>query len=237
VKRIAVIGALLLLAGCASSPQAPHQAAAATVTAQLPIPDQSNEQPVLAQPVDRVAPLDVVDITVFQVPDLTRTVRVNLAGEISLPLIGSIAAAGRTEEEVEADIAKRLGEKYMRSPNVTVFIKEKHDTPLRRVTVDGAVKQPGVYDIKGATSLMQAIALARGVQETANLKGVVVFRTVNKQRMAARFDLGAIRKGDAPDPELYPDDIVVVDESGLRGRALLRAILTSLPILSVFRPF
>jgi polysaccharide export outer membrane protein len=55
--------------------------------------------------------------------------------------------------------------------------------------------------------------------------------------MAARFDLSAIRKGQAPDPELFPDDIVVVDQASGTGRALLRAVLTSLPIVSVFRPY
>ena len=231
-----LIGALLFLAACASSPEA-LQPTAATPMLQLPAPEQTAEGSLASQPADRVAALDVVDIAVFQVPDLTRTVRVNLDGDSSLPLIGSVPAAGKTVDELEADIAARLGEKYMRSPNVTVFIKEKHDVPLRRLTVEGAVRQPGVYDIKGPTTLLQAIALARGVQESANLKGVVVFRTINKQRMAARYDLGAVRKGLAPDPELYPDDIVVVDDSGIRGKTVLRTILSALPILSIFRPF
>jgi polysaccharide export outer membrane protein len=236
LNRILLTGALLLLAACASTTP-PPEPTAAVGTSQLPIPVQALQEAAAAQPVDRLAPSDVIDITVFQVPDLTRTVRVNLAGEISLPLIGAMPAAGKTVEEVETEIARRLGEKYMRSPNVTVFIKEKHDVPVKRLTVEGAVKQPGVYDIKGTTTLLQAIALARGVEETANLKGVVVFRTVNKQRMAARFDLSAIRKGMAPDPELFPEDIVVVDQTDGQGRAIMRAILQSLPIISVFRPF
>ncbi|MBW3617036.1 MAG: polysaccharide export protein [Proteobacteria bacterium] len=228
----------LLLAGCASSTPAPMSPDVAVVTSQLPAP-ASAASAAADTPADEVAPQDVLDVAVFQVPDLTRTVRVNLAGEISLPLVGSIAAGGKTVREVELEIAERLRQKYMRNPNVTVFIKEKHkaDVVAQRLTVEGAVKQPGVFEIKEPVTLLQAIALARGVEETANLKGVIVFRNVDNQRMAARFDLGAIRKGQAADPDIYPNDIVVVDDAGTRGRDVLRAIVSSLPILSVFRPF
>ena len=228
---------LLLVSACESSQPIEVGGAGAMATAQLPAPPARAADTSTPEDEDRVAPLDVLDITVFQAPDLTRTVRVNLAGEISLPLIGTINAGDKTVDQVEAEIASRLREKYMRSPNVTVFIKEKRNVTVQQLTVEGAVKQPGVYDIKGPTTLLQAIALARGVDESANLKGVVVFRTINSQRMAARFDLVAIRRGQAPDPELFDDDIVVVDQMDTRGRTVLRAIISSLPILSVFRPF
>ncbi|MBW3559985.1 MAG: polysaccharide biosynthesis/export family protein, partial [Proteobacteria bacterium] len=160
----------LLLAGCASSTPAPMSPDVAVVTSQLPAP--ASAAPAAADtPADQVAPQDVLDVAVFQVPDLTRTVRVNLAGEISLPLVGSIAAGGKTVREVELEIAERLRQKYMRNPNVTVFIKEKHKAVVvaQRLTVDGAVKQPGVFEITEPVTLLQAIALARGGAESANL--------------------------------------------------------------------
>ena len=237
MKSAFVLAGLLLVAACASSEPIEVGGAGAVATTQLPAPEIRTAETATPEDEDRVAPLDVLDITVFQAPDLTRTVRVNLDGEISLPLIGAIPAGGKTVDQVEAAIAERLRQTYMRNPNVTVFIKEKRNVAVKQLTVEGAVKQPGVYDIKGPTTLLQAIALARGVDESANLKGVVVFRKVNNQRMAARFDLTAIRRGQAPDPELFADDIVVVDQSDMRGRTLLRAIISSLPILSVFRPY
>ena len=104
----------------------------------------------------------------------------------------------------------------------------------QRVTVDGAVVQPGVYPVFDRMSLVQAIAQARGTTEFAALDQVAIFRTVQSQRMAALFSLRDIREGRLVDPEIYPNDIIVVGESG--SRRLLRDILQGLPALGVFTP-
>jgi polysaccharide export outer membrane protein len=81
---------------------------------------------------------------------------------------------------------------------------------------------------------MQAVAMAKGTTEDANPHRVAVFRTIGGKRQAAAFDLVAIRRGQAPDPSIYPGDIVVVDGSSIK--ALQRQILQSIPLLSIFGP-
>jgi polysaccharide export outer membrane protein len=180
----------------------------------------------------RVGPQDLIEISVFQVPDLSRTVRVNSAGQISLPLIGTVQAGGLTIQELEASIGKLLEAKYLQNPQVTAFVKEYTS---QRVTVEGAVKKPGIYPLSGRTSLLQAIAMAEGLDQLANLQGVVVFRQVGGKRMAAVFDLEAVRNGHAEDPLIYGDDVVVVEQSG--SKTALRRFIESVPILNVFRIF
>jgi polysaccharide export outer membrane protein len=101
------------------------------------------------------------------------------------------------------------------------------------LTVDGAVAQPGQFGITGPMTLIQAISLARGTSEDANARRVAVFRTIGGQRQAAAFDLTAIRRGEAPDPAIYPGDIVVVDGSKIKEAQ--KQILSGLNALSIFR--
>jgi polysaccharide export outer membrane protein len=104
------------------------------------------------------------------------------------------------------------------------------------VTVDGAVMQPGVYAMSGPTTLLQAVAMAKGADNKyANLKRVTLFRTVDGQRQAAVFDLREIRAGRAADPVIHSNDVIVVDGSNVKG--VLREILGALPALSIFRGF
>ena len=108
----------------------------------------------------------------------------------------------------------------------------------QRVTIDGSVGQPGVYAIGSGTTLIQAIAMAKGTTAEANPRRVAIFRTINGQRQAAAFDLTDIRRGVNPDPRVFGNDIVVVDGSG--GRSKFRDIISTIPVLNVFsvlRPF
>jgi polysaccharide export outer membrane protein len=188
---------------------------------------------IAVSPVDaRVAPLDKLQVNVFQVADLSGEYQVDSAGQISFPLIGSVTAAGRTTADLSQVLAARLGAKYLQSPKVQVSIKESAD---QTVTVDGSVRQPGVFPIKGATTLMKAVALARGASEDANPKNVIVFRTIKGERMAGAFDLAAIRKAEAQDPIIYGNDIIIVD--GSRARSLFRDVMSSIPLLGILRPF
>lgn len=180
----------------------------------------------------RIAPLDKLSVTVFQVADLTRDVDVDLGGNINLPLIGSLRAVDLTTAQLQDQIEQRLGERYLQNPDVTVTVRE---SSRRHITVDGAVNYPGQFQVAGPTTLMQAVAMARGTSDSANPRRVAVFRQIQGQRMAAAFDLTSIRRGNAEDPVIYTGDIIVVD--GSRLRAIQREILSTLPLLSVFRPF
>ena len=100
-----------------------------------------------------------MDVSVFKVPELSKSVQVADTGTINLPLVGEVPAAGKTAQEVEQDLTKKLGAKYLQNPQVTVFVKEYNS---QRVTIEGAVKKPGVYPVRGKTSLLQFIAMAEG---------------------------------------------------------------------------
>jgi polysaccharide export outer membrane protein len=177
----------------------------------------------------RVGPQDLIEISVFQVPDLNRTVRVNTTGQISLPLIGSMQAGGLTIQELEVLIATKLEAKFLQNPQVTAFVKEYTS---QRVTVEGAVLKPGIYPLTGRTSLLQCIAMAGDLSQLADSKGIVIFRQVNGKKMGAVFDITAIRSGDAEDPLVYGDDIIVVDQSG--SKTALSKFIQAIPIFSVF---
>jgi polysaccharide export outer membrane protein len=179
-----------------------------------------------------IGPQDKLDINVFQVADLSKVVTVESNGTILLPLIGQVRATGRTVKALSDDIAEKLGEKYVRDPLVTVTVTE---SASQKVTVDGAVTQPGIYPISGNTTLTQAVALARGTIEDANLRQVAVFRNEGERRMAAVFDLSAIRSGRMPDPQIQANDVIVVDTAG--GRRLLRSLGTLVPFMYLFRPY
>jgi polysaccharide export outer membrane protein len=163
------------------------------------------------------------------VPELTRTAQVSSSGTITMPLIKTVKAGGRTSSELEREIAKKLQASYLQEPQVSVFIKEYNS---QRITVDGAVKKPGIYPITGKVSLLQAIALAEGLALVADPSGVMVFRTVGDKRMGARFDIDRIRSGKQSDPMLKAGDIVMVDESA--ARTTLRDIKEVLPLSGLF---
>jgi len=161
-----------------------------------------------------LAAQDTVEVSVFQVPSLNRTAQVDGSGRIALPLIGAVTAAGRTTRELEADIAAKLGAKYVQSPQVSVSVK---DAVGQRVTVDGAVKKPGVYAAKGETSLLQVIALAGGLDEVGDSDSITLFRVANQQRTASQHSLSAIRAGRVADPPVYGGDTIVIGESAARN--------------------
>jgi polysaccharide export outer membrane protein len=180
----------------------------------------------------RIAPMDELTIKVFNSKELSDDYDVDLAGHISLPLIGEVEAANRTTAELDEVLTKKLGEKYFEHPDVSVGVKKSVG---RLVTVDGAVKDAGSFPALGNLSLMQAVALAKGTTDDANPHRVAVFRTISGTRQAAAFDLVAIRHGQAPDPAIYPGDIVVVDGSSIK--AFQKQIMQNFPLLSIFRPF
>lgn len=183
----------------------------------------------------KIGPMDTIDVRVFQVAELSGEHQVDLNGYINMPLIGKVMAQGKSAEELGQHLADKLGQKYLRSPNVNVMMKE---AVVKTITVDGSVGVPGVFPIQGATTLIKAVALAKGTSEGANPRRVVVFRNIDGKRMAAQFDLQMIRRGEAADPEIFGNDIVVVD--GNTSRSVYREILGALPLvglLNTFRPF
>lgn len=217
--RAAALACLLLfLSGCAS--KGPPLPASFPQDAALASSDRTEY---------RIGALDLLTITVFQIKDLDREVRVNNAGQVSLPLIGAIQAGGRTVGELEQDIAARYRAHYLQDPQITVFVKE---FASQRVTLNGAVKKTGIYPMTSRLSLLQAVSLGEGLTDTANETNVVVFRRDGDKRMVARFDLEAIREGRSDDPEILGGDVVVVDESA--GEVWLKRFIQIAPILTAW---
>lgn len=180
----------------------------------------------------RIGPLDKLEIKVFQVEELSGEFLVDASGAIQYPLLGAIRAQGRPAAELRDHISLLLSQRYLQDPDVQVTISEQRG---HTITVDGAVRNPGAKPIQGATTLMRAVALGEGLMEDANPARVVVFRTINGEKMAAAFDLRAIRQAQAEDPAIYGNDIVVV--VGNRTRSLFREFLQAVPLLGLFRPY
>ena len=177
---------------------------------------------------DKIGAQDVIKVSVFKVPELSKSVQVADTGTINLPLVGEIAAAGKTAQEVERDLTKQLGAKYLQSPQVTVYVKEYNS---QRVTIEGAVKKPGVYPVRSKSSLLQFIAMAEGLDPNSD-STVVVFRQIDGKRSAARFDIGEIRSGQAQDPAIQSGDVVVAGTSALKET--FNNLMKALPIAGAF---
>jgi polysaccharide export outer membrane protein len=181
----------------------------------------------------KIAPMDTLTIRVFGMPDLTGDYQVDLLGNLSMPLIGDVAATDKTPSQLDQLLTARYGEKYLENPDISVGVKASTG---RIVTVDGAVRKGGAFPVAGPLSLMQAVALAGGADpDTANMHRVAIFRTINGQRQAAAFDLISIQRGEMKDPSVYSGDIIIVDGSGIK--AAQKKIFQAFPLLTIFRPF
>jgi len=176
-----------------------------------------------------ISPDDILRIQVYHEPGLSlEDAQVTAAGMIRMPLIGDVSVAGLSAGEASDVIAGRLGERYLVSPQVTVFVKKAVG---RRIAIDGEVREPGLFPIEGRLGLQQAVLLAKGPSRLASLSQIVVVRIADGQRQAAMFDLSAIRKGQAPDPEILPGDTIIVGLS--RARAILGGALLAVPAVGV----
>ena len=179
-----------------------------------------------------IGPLDTIDINVFNEPEISsKGVPVDAAGNLALPLIGRVRATGMTSTGL-ADNLRDLYSRYYVDPQITVIVTS---SVSQRVTVQGEVKEPGIYDVRGATTLLDAIALAKGEDENAALREVLVIRNISGKRTAAMFDLYRIRRGDDPDPAILGRDVIVVGHSN--SKQAWHDMLRAAPLLNVFTQF
>jgi len=153
---------------------------------------------------------DLLEIEVYDEPDLTREVRVLTDGYISLPLLGRIRAAERTVSELQNEIDLLLGEKYLVNPQVTVFVKE-----FSNIFVFGEVKNPGSFPLTGTMTVFEAITLAGGFTEVANPSKVKIIRTESGQQVTFEVNIQNMTKnGDVlEDRDLRANDRVIVPRS------------------------
>jgi len=180
----------------------------------------------------RIGANDLLEIDVYGVNDLKRTVRVNATGMVSLPLIGAISLAGKTAQQAEAAIAEKYAEKYLQDPQISVFIRE---FTTQRVTIEGAVAKPGIYPLTGQITLLRAMALAGGRGELASLDNVKIYRSEPGGKLESQtYDLDEIRSGAVPDPVVLPEDVIVVQRKP--ARVLLRDSAVS-DFINLLNPF
>lgn len=200
----------------APAPAAPAPAASA---GQLPTPAVSRSD-------YRIGLYDVLDVSVFEIDDLHRQVQVDGSGRIVLPLVGDVQAQGRTPFELAEDLRQRLDARFVNNAKVEVQVRQSQS---EHVTVDGAVTEPGVYPLKGPTTLLQAVAMAKGPDgANANVHKVSLFRSVDSRWVRTQYDLAQIRNGKIEDPVIEGRDVVVV--AGSRKQEILRDLGNILPM-------
>jgi polysaccharide export outer membrane protein len=173
----------------------------------------------------RIGSHDVLQIEVFQVEELNHTTRVNSRGYISVPLLGQVEVGGLTVGEAERRIADALGRDYLQNPHVSIFVAEYES---QKFTVEGEVKDPGVFPIKGPTTLLQAIAMADGLAKLADDEEIVLFRTDGNTGRTAGFivDINKLRSGEKEDPLIANGDMIVVPQAG--NKAFIEGLANTL---------
>jgi len=188
-------------------------------------------------PIDRpvrkeyhINPQDKLNIIVFQEPDLSvKEAQVETSGKVSIPLLGPMQAAGLTTGQFADAIQSQLKKRYLVDPRVSVLIAESQ---AQKVSVEGAVAEAGVFELRGDTTLLEAIALAKGVVRTSALRRVAILRNIDGNLQGALFDIDAIEKGKAADPAIEAGDRVIVGTSA--GRTAFYDFLGVVPALGVF---
>ena len=228
-RSLVLVGCVTALAACGGGIALDQNSTSVRVASELPAPDTSTRGTDFSS--YRIGPMDKIAITVFDAPELAREGAVDAAGNFSMPLVGSVEAGGKTPAEVAEAIAAKLRGRYLKNPQVAVNIKE---VVAHTVTIDGSVRQPGVYPVVGKMTLQQAVATAKGTDEAADLDKIIVFRTVGGQKMAAMFNLRDIRSGRYVDPEIYGNDIIVVGENS--ARRMFKDATMSFPLVARFIP-
>ena len=222
--RYFVVMMLGMLAACSSAPGPIGLASSVQpVEGEMPAPDAMDySRPARSY---YIGPSDRLSIDVFGVPELEREIQVDSAGRMSYPLIGVVETAGMTPEQLAREIEARLRNKYVKNPQVTVNLKE---TTNQLVTVDGQVGKPGMYPVTGRMTLERAVAVAGGATEFAKLSDVIIQREVGGKSYIGLYNLAAIRRGNYTDPDVYPNDLIIVGDS--KQRRLFRDLLQVLPL-------
>jgi polysaccharide export outer membrane protein len=155
----------------------------------------------------RIGAEDLLDVQVWKnCPELCRTVPVRPDGKVSLPLVNDIQAAGLTTNELRMQVTQRLAE-FIPSPEVSVIVREVHSV---KVSVVGAVRMPGHYEVNSAATVLDLIARAQGLTEFANRDRIVVKRQNGAATKQISFNYTRVAEGKDDNPFVQPGDIIVV---------------------------
>jgi polysaccharide export outer membrane protein len=156
-----------------------------------------------------IGPSDVLNVSVWKEPEISRTVPVRLDGKITLPLAGDIMASGLTTDQLQLAIKEKL-EPYLTEPEVTVIVQEAKS---KKVNIFGRVSKPGSYELTKPTTVLDGIAMAGGLGDFAKASKIYVLRTeANGQTQRYKFNYKDVLKGKNPaqNIQLLPHDTIVV---------------------------
>ena len=228
INLLALVALSAGLLGCGSSQTSPPLAQARSSPTTTALASSRDSADVSGGATDyRITAQDILQVAVFQVPDLTRTVQVDGSGFVTLPLVGNVQVQGKSLLQAQNDITGRYQKSYLQSPQVTVSLVKSG----QRVTVSGAVKGPAVLSLDVPLTLNMAVAQAGGMGETGNPERVHIARTTGEAVEDSVHNLNDIQAGKAPNPMLRGGDIVVVEDS--QTRLALKNIKDVLPLAAV----
>ena len=218
--------ALASLGACASTPEPIIGPTVSTPRPELGQEFYSESRPATYD----LRPADVISVSVFREPEFSfESVRIGVDGNISVPMIGAIPAAGLTPSQFEQDLTRRLASAGLRDPMVSVNVAEYAS---HLVTVNGAVIDPGVYAFQPGARLSTAVALADGLSRVANSEVVAIFREEPQGITVAKFDYGQVSQGTMLDPVLEPGDRIVVGTDNLSQA--WQDFVSAIPLFLVF---
>jgi len=170
----------------------------------------------------KIGPEDLLEISVFEVENLSTKVRVSAQGNISLPLLGVLRVKGLTANELEKEIKDLLAEKYLQDPHVSVFIKEYRS---QRVSLIGMVEKPGVYEVSGPKTVLDMLALSGGLKEDAGqllflLRPPLLDQDVHQEKKES--------------PDQYPQTFIIdLDEMLIKGDITLNVPIVHGDVINV----
>jgi polysaccharide biosynthesis/export protein len=184
--------------------------------AQVPAPTRSDNR---STTMSKLTPLstqiaagDLLEISVFDTPELTQQVRVGADGKAELALLGNISLAGLTTQQASAEIARQLREKQLLvRPQVNVLVKESASPG---VSVMGEVEHPGLYPLLGPRSLLDVLSMAGGLSKTADTR-VSIRRREESRAVTVKLSSQDAQMTLAADVQIYPGDLVMVPRAGI----------------------
>jgi len=190
---------LSLVVMCSCTPPVSHLTEAQAAAAAVANPDKNEYL---------LGPEDAIEVSVWKEPDLTKQLVVRPDGKITYPLIGEVQAAGRTVNQLQAEILKRL-EKYVTDAHVTVILLKAQNY---KIYVTGKVNKPSDFTIGKPVNVMQAIAMAGGLTPFASPGSITIIRTINGKEEVFPFDYKEVARGEFLEQNrtLLPGDVVVV---------------------------
>jgi len=161
-------------------------------------------------PASTLGPGDVFEVKVYDEKELSGIYRVSSSGSISFPLIGKVQVEGMTSTDAADLIQGRLGEKYLRNPQVSIFIKEYNS---KKISVFGQVNKPGTFKFEDNMSVTQAVSMAGGFTKMAAKDDTNITRIEEGVEKKYPVPVESIAQGQAKNFYLQPGDIVYVPES------------------------